>query len=119
MTGKSIPVTFTEAELEYLSENGLGRLATSSPQNEPHVIPMGYEFDGTYIYFGTASNTLKTRNIQQNSKVAFVIDDVSSKHPWRARGIEIRGIAEIIENNHRASVKIKPLKKASWGLGGE
>lgn len=114
-------MAFAEAELQYLSENTLGRLATTSQRSAPHVIPIAYEFDGKYIYFGTSSNnSLKIRNIKQNSKVALVVDDVVSMHPWRARGIEIRGTAEILEKNHHAYVKITPLKKASWGLwGGE
>ena len=39
----------------------------------------------------------KYRDVQQNPRVAVVIDDVESVDPWRPRMIEIRGLAEVIE----------------------
>lgn len=112
---------FTEGETEYLQGNRLGRLATSSThnnKNEPHVVPVAYEFDGNYIYFGgwNLEKSLKFRNIRSNNNVAIVIDDLASINPWRPRGIEIRGTAEIQENEDGRYVKITPKQKVSWGL---
>ena len=36
----------------------------------------------------------KYRNIAHNNKVAFVVDDITSRDPWRVRCLEIRGTAE-------------------------
>ena len=71
---------FTEKEAEYLQGNRLGRLAISSTRNnEPHVVPVAYEFDGNYIYFGgwNLEKSLKLRNIKNNNNVEIVIDDLA------------------------------------------
>ena len=119
MKEKQVGVKFSEKEAEYLAEQRLGRIATASPDLEPHVVPVGFEFDGSYIYFGgwSLGRTLKFRNIMRNNKVAFVVDDLVSMRPWRVRGIEIRGIAEKVEcEEGRVCVRITPTRKVSWGL---
>ena len=119
MKEKQESVKFTEKEAEYLVEQRLGRIATASPDLEPHVVPVGFEFDGSYIYFGgwSLGRTLKFRNIMRNNKVAFVVDDLVSMRPWRVRGIEIRGFAEKVEcEEGRVCVRITPTRKVSWGL---
>jgi pyridoxamine 5'-phosphate oxidase family protein len=119
MKQKQAGVKFSEKEAEYLAEQRLGRIATASLGLEPHVVPVGFEFDGSYIYFGgwNLQRTLKFRNILRNDKVAFVVDDLVSTRPWRVRGIEIRGIAEKVEcEEGRLCVRITPTRKVSWGL---
>jgi pyridoxamine 5'-phosphate oxidase family protein len=110
---------FTEAESEYLSEQTLGRVATSSQAGQPHVVPVVYEFDGRYIYFGgwNLAGSLKYKNITQNSKIAFVVDDLASIRPWAPRGIELRGTAEVLSENGAKCIKITAHSTRSWGLG--
>jgi pyridoxamine 5'-phosphate oxidase family protein len=113
------PVSFTDAEAEFLEESKLARLATTSPRgNQPHVVPVAYEFDGSYFYFGgwNLDRSLKFKNIVGNSKVAIVVDDLASVRPWRPRGVEIRGVAQVEENENGMYVRVTPLHKASWGL---
>jgi pyridoxamine 5'-phosphate oxidase family protein len=114
------PAAFSEAQAEYLAENFIGRVATSSPSGQPHVVPVGYEFDGSTITFGgwNLVKSLKFRNLATNSKVAFVVDDVVSTDPWKARGVEIRGRAEqVTGKNGVTTIRIIPLNIRSWGLG--
>lgn len=113
------PVCFSEAEVEYLVENVLGRLATVSRDQEPHVVPVAYRFDGSSIYFGGFNlwQSLKFRNIMRNNMVAFVVDDFESTRPWKPRGIELRGYAEPFRNGPNIGIRITPTKKMSWGLG--
>jgi pyridoxamine 5'-phosphate oxidase family protein len=115
---RTVGVEFSEEETEYLAGSRLGRIATVSDDEQPHVVPVGFEFDGTYIYFSGwgLQKSLKFRNIQHNSKVAFVVDDLKSVDPWRPRGIEIRGIAEKVEKDGYLYVRITPITKVSWGL---
>ena len=110
------PIEFSKEEYEFLKEQRLGRIATVSLSMQPHVVPVAFEFDGIYIYFGgwNLKNSLKFRNILNNNKVAFVVDDLISVTPWKPRGIEIRGLAEILRGNDY--VKIIPFKKLSWGF---
>ena len=111
-------VQFTEEEAEFLLKSRLGRIATVSPSGQPHVVPVVYEFDGRNLYFGgwNLERSLKFRNIIHSSKVAFVVDDLESTRPWRPRGVEVRGIAHVIEEDGRVCVKVTPVRKASWGL---
>ncbi len=114
----SVPV-FSEGEAEFLAENFLGRVATVSRSNQPHVVPVGYRFDGSGIVFGGRSltKTLKFRNLARNNKVAFVVDEVVSANPWKVRGLEVRGRAEAFQSEEGVTfVRIVPEKVRSWGL---
>ena len=45
-------MAFTEDEVAYLKSQPLGRLATVDADGQPDVVPVGFEFDGTYLYIG-------------------------------------------------------------------
>ena len=112
--------TFDEVQAEYLAENFIGRVATTAPSGQPHVVPVVYEFDGSTITFGgwNLTNSMKFRNLMANNKVAFVVDDVVSTDPWKVRGIEIRGTAEPVSGKGGVTtIRIIPLNIRSWGLG--
>ena len=113
------PVSFSDAEAEYLAESFVGRVATTSSSGQPHVVPVGYRFDGSTITFGgwNLSKSLKFRNLMSNDKIAFVVDDIVSTKPWRVRGIEIRGRAKPVVSKEGVSmIRIFPLNIRSWGL---
>lgn len=118
LEGRAI-ARFSETEAEYLAENFIGRVATSSPDGQPHVVPVGYRFDGETITFGgrALERSLKFRNLTANEKVAFVVDDVVSPDPWRVRGVEVRGRAEPVSSEGVTMIRIIPLNIRSWGLG--
>jgi pyridoxamine 5'-phosphate oxidase family protein len=79
---------------------------------------VAFEFDGQHIYFSgwNLARTLKFQNLERNPSVAIVVDDVISVSPWRVRGVEIRGIAELLAQDGHPYVRIKPMMKVSWGL---
>ena len=111
--------SFSDAEAEYLAEHFLGRVATASSSGEPHVVPVGYRFDGRTVTFGgwNLTGSLKYRNLMSNDKVAFVVDDIVSTTPWKVRGVEIRGRAEPVTSEEGVSmIRIIPLNIRSWGL---
>ena len=113
------PRGFSDAEAEYLAENFIGRVATASTSGQPHVVPVGYRFDGSAVTFGgwNLAKSLKFRNLMSNDKVAFVVDDVVSTKPWKVRGIEIRGKAELVTSGDGVSmIRVIPLNIRSWGL---
>lgn len=45
-------------------------LATVNEHGEPHVVPVHPAWEGSTIWVMTGSTAIKTRNIEQNSKVA-------------------------------------------------
>ena len=87
---------FTDAELEYMQSQRLGRLATVNAAGEPHVVPVTFrhnaELDAIDIGGHGMSRSKKFRDILHNTNAAFVIDDVLP--PWQPRFLEIRGRAE-------------------------
>lgn len=50
MNKNNNPKVFSENETKYLFDNRLGRLATVSSDNQPHVVPVSYNFDGTDLF---------------------------------------------------------------------
>ncbi|MGP4008392.1 PPOX class F420-dependent oxidoreductase [Streptomyces sp. 4N124] len=117
---------FTEAERAYLKTQRLGRLATVDPHGQPQANPVGIfpQDDGTILIGGRAmGSTKKWRNLQKNPKVALVVDDMISARPWRVRGVDIRGEAELLVGPHDLGphfseevIRIVPRRIHSWGL---
>ena len=91
-------MTFKPHEIDFMRTTDLGRLATIQPNGTPQVSPVGFAFNeelGTIDITGyRMSASQKFRNIAHNDKVAFVVDDIASRNPWRVRCLEIRGTAE-------------------------
>jgi pyridoxamine 5'-phosphate oxidase family protein len=118
---REMDAAFSESEAEFLADNFLGRLATVSHDMQPHVVPVGYRFDGSGITFGgwNLERSLKYRNLVANNKVAFVVDELVSTKPWRVRGVEIRGRAQPLESDSGDKVvRIVPDRVRSWGFEG-
>jgi pyridoxamine 5'-phosphate oxidase family protein len=87
---------FSDAELAYLKEAKLGRLATVDAKGQPHVVPVGWSYNADTIDIGghDFGRTRKFRNVQEHPFAAFVVDDVLP--PWSPRAVQIRGPAEAI-----------------------
>ena len=125
---------FTQKEIEYLKSQRLARIATAADSTQeqgsvqPDVVPVGFDFDGEYLYVG-GMNLLKStkfRNVLKNDKVAIVVDDLKSIDPWDPRGIRIYGTADIItrqgvymdstDHPNPQYIRVTAKKKWSWGL---
>ena len=119
---------FTAYEIIYLHGQRLGRLATVDADGQPHVVPVSFRYNselGTIDIGGhDFARRKKFRDVRSNPKVAFVVDDLASINPWRPRGIEIRGEAEVLETGGEQIMRgfdpemfrIKPKRVVSWGL---
>lgn len=115
------------AEREYLSSQRLGRLATVDQTGQPQNNPVGFfvndELGVIDIGGRTMGGTKKFRNVQSHPLVSFVVDDLASVRPWRVRGVEIRGRAEVLTDwkppypyYSREAIRIHPARIISWGL---
>jgi pyridoxamine 5'-phosphate oxidase family protein len=118
-------VSFSEEEAAYLRSQRLARIATVSAGGQPDVVPVGFEFDGTYVYVGgiDPAKTRKFRNVRAgNTKVALVIDDLVSAAPWTPRYLRIYGNAELTERQGQfgpgAYMRITPAISWSFNLEG-
>ncbi len=118
-------MSFTSEEIAYMGTQRLARLATVAPDGQPDVVPVGFEFDGTYVRVGGFDpvRTRKFRNVSAgNAKVAIVIDDLVSVRPWTPRYLRIYGTAELVERQSHsrtvAVMKITPAISWSFNLAG-
>ena len=124
---------FTPKEIEYLTSQRLGRLATVNPAGKPQIAPVTFRYnadlDTIEIPGRFMSQSKKFKNILTNPHVAFVIDDVVFS-PWQARGVEIRGTAEVVPTGANALfginypiddtyIRINATQIIGWGLEGE
>jgi pyridoxamine 5'-phosphate oxidase family protein len=122
-------MSFNDEELAYLQSQPLARLATLGPGDQPDVVPVGFEFDGTSFWVGgpdrAVFDTRKSRNIvAARSKVALVIDDLVSFDPFVARCIRVYGYAEApVERTGILGpgyyIRITPTFSWSWNMAGE
>ena len=122
---------FTSEELAYLQSQRLARIATVSPNGQPHVVPVAFRYNpdtGTIDIGGhDFAQRKKWQDAQRNPKVAVVVDDIASVQPWKVRGIEIRGQAEILMDGGQAIIpgfdpemfRITPTRVVSWGINVE
>jgi pyridoxamine 5'-phosphate oxidase family protein len=113
---------FTEDERKYLSERRLGRIATVGKDGTPHVVPVGWRYNPERESIDVGgrdfARTKKFRDARRSGRAAIVIDDLASTDPWRPRGIEVRGRAEILDGA-RPLIRIHPERIVSWGIESE
>ena len=118
--------SFTDEEIAYLTTNPLARLASLCADEQPDVVPVALEFDGTRFWVGgpraEVLRTRKFRNVAHGrDKVAFVVDDLMSIEPFVARGIRVYGVADgpvervgMVGPGHY--LRITPTLSWSWNL---
>jgi pyridoxamine 5'-phosphate oxidase family protein len=121
---------FTTDELEYLTNQPLGRLATAGADGRPHVVPVGFFYNAELDVIDVGGHNFgarkKYRDVQQNPWVALVVDDLVSKEPWTVRMLEVRGTAEALETGGAAlmsgfaeeMIRIRPTRILTYNVDG-
>jgi pyridoxamine 5'-phosphate oxidase family protein len=117
---------FSDAELDYLGSQRLGRLATVGHDGMPHVVPVAFRYnpDADSIDIGghDFAKRKKFRDVERMGMAALVVDDVLP--PWQPRAVEVRGRALTLDSggktiNERFDdpiIRITPSRIVSWGL---
>jgi pyridoxamine 5'-phosphate oxidase family protein len=113
-------VVFSETEIAYLASQRLGRLATLQASGVLQVSPVGFAYNSTLETIDISGYRLtrsqKFRNVADNGRAAFVVDDIVSVDPWRVRCLEIRGVAEAIEGPDAPLIRLRPQRVISFGI---
>ena len=113
-------MVFNETELAYLTSQRLGRLATTQPNGTLQVSPVGFTYNNATSTIDIGGFNLeksrKFRNIADNGRAAFVVDDLVSVQPWRVRCIEIRGVAEALTTPNGPLIRLHPRRIISFGI---
>ena len=92
-------MSFTDEEVLHLRSQPIPRPATLCPKEQPDLVPLGFEFEGTFFWVGGSGqsvlHTRKFRNVQRGrDKVALLIDDMVSLDPFIVRSIRVYGRAK-------------------------
>jgi pyridoxamine 5'-phosphate oxidase family protein len=123
---------FTDAELEYLIDHPLGRLASIGPDGAPQAHPVAFRVhpgSGVVEIGGPElPRSQKFRNVTADPRVSFVVDDQSdtpNSIGQTGRGIEIRGRIEIstqdpplVPGFSQRILRLHPRRIISWNIGG-
>ena len=95
---------FSPADLAFVHEARVGRLATASMAGEPHLIPVCFVYDGAAFYTAVdakpkrvvPSRLRRIQNIRGNPRAALLLDRY--EEDWsRLRYVLVRGRAELLE----------------------
>ena len=121
-------MVFSEKERAFLDGAILGRVATVNAQGEPRVTPVGFrlnhELNVIEIGGHGVSSTRRWQDLQRNPNIAFVVDELVSTNPWTVRGIQIRGVARLLDAGgdrlgpgfNSEVIQIYPRRITSWGI---
>ena len=92
------------------------------------MVPVGYRYNAgedTIDIGGRGfASSKKYRDALNNPRVAFVVDEIVSVDPWRIRGIEVRGLAEVLPSGGKqrgpafddTMIRVRPRRILSWGI---
>ena len=100
-------MVLTDAELEFLRSQRIGRFATVGPSGWPHVAPVMYAVDDSgALEFDV--DGVKLRNLTAEPRAAMVVDAMGPK-----RGVAMQGRVELVAPER---ARLVPVRKFSWGL---
>jgi len=85
-----------KAEREFVAYQRVCRVATVGTNGRPHNVPVCPILDGDRVYFGSAADGVKVRNIRATGQIALTYDEYTEA--WSGlKGILIWGKARAIE----------------------
>jgi PPOX class probable F420-dependent enzyme len=88
--------TMTAEEIDgYLREDGrFAAVATLRQDGAPFVIPLGYYYDGEFLYFSTTPTRGLTRRLRRNGRVSVSVFDHEAIHGY----VLVNGVAEEVDD---------------------
>ena len=109
---------FTEEELDFLTRTRVGRMATADAMGQPHVIPVVFATDGRKLYTPVdqkpkrvaPSQLKRVRNLFENPKVAFVVDDYDEDWTQLA-WVLVKGTGTMVEKGEAHSTGVRLLQE--------
>jgi pyridoxamine 5'-phosphate oxidase family protein len=118
---------FSDAELDCLRSQRLGRLATVGQDGMPHVVPVAFRCNPDADCIDIGGHDFAKRkefpDIQGTGVAALVVDGVLS--PWQPRAVGVRGQAFTLNSGGKAInegfddpiIRITPSRIVAWDLG--
>ena len=96
--------------IDYLAAHRKMTLATATPKGEPMAHTVEYVSEGATVYFATAIDSRKAKNINENPTVSYTVDE--DYDDWtKIQGVQMEGNAYILaykqEIDHAAGLYLK------------
>ena len=95
-----LPQTKQQRMDAFLESHHTMRIATTSADGTPHVVPVWYMYKKGIFYVGTHTRTAKAKNIASTGSAAFCID--TGVHSPEIFGVAGGGRADILEEDVKA-----------------
>ncbi len=78
----------------FLARPLLGRLATASPDGQPHVVPVWFLWEDGAVWISSYQSTRKVIDLEKNAKCALVVDVETAQDGLTA--VTLEGDAELL-----------------------
>ena len=79
-----------------LSSERVCRVATASPEGQPHLVPVCHVVAGGKLYIGSGDDGAKVRNLRSNPRITVTVD-LYSEYWAELKGVMVQGKAKVIE----------------------
>ena len=79
-----------------LSRERVCRVATASPEGQPHLVPVCHVVAGGKLYIGSGDDGAKVRNLRSNPRITVTVD-LYSEYWAELKGVMVQGKAKLIE----------------------
>ena len=91
-----MPHTMTPDEIRAFLSHGTrtGKLATTGPGGQPHVMPVWFVLDGEEMVFTTWGASVKGRNLRRDPRAAVVVDEEVAPYAF----VHLRGPVRLSED---------------------
>jgi PPOX class probable F420-dependent enzyme len=90
----------TKVLTDFVAWERVCRVATAGASGVPHVVPVCHVLAGGKVYFASADDARKVKNLHDNPRVTVTVD-LYSDHWGTLKGVMIQGRARLIERGSR------------------
>jgi nitroimidazol reductase NimA-like FMN-containing flavoprotein (pyridoxamine 5'-phosphate oxidase superfamily) len=99
-----------KAETDFISSQGVARLATVGRDGMPHNVPVCPLWDRGNVYVASEKNAIKVKNIRANPKAAVVFDVY--RDSWRGlQGVMLQCTARLVDEREFKRIRRKVYAK--------
>ena len=96
MAKKRANPKLSKSALKLLALERVCRIATTSADGVPHLVPVCHAVAGNKIYIGSGTRGAKVRNVKANPRVTVTVD-LYSDYWGELKGVMVQGRAKVIE----------------------
>lgn len=116
---------FTDAEVEFLTEQARGRLVTLGADGAPKIHPVVFSVDAGTPSLDIIGESLheaqKYRNVRRDPRVTLTVEDPALPlqgvdDRTTGRGLRIHGLAETDQTRGWDVIRVRPVRLDVWNL---